>query len=152
VGMGAGMGVRIGVGIGRRIGAGTGLGMGVGMGVVAPPSPLKPGSVAAAIDTKIRRLMAQLPEPDARTVATIVEADPEPINPEKNLAELRAVSAHMAVSARLAMATRAVTARLALDRVAVPPAKTRRRRRCPEGTRRSKTTGKCRKIKKTPMV
>jgi len=126
-------------------------GMGVGMGVVAPPSPLKPGSVAADIDTKIRRLMAQLPEPDARTVATIVEADPEPINPEKNLAELRAVSAR-AASARLAMATRAVTARLALARVAVPPAKTRRRRRCPEGTRRSKSTGRCRKVKKTPMV
>jgi len=52
----------------------------------------------------------------------------------------------------LAMATRAVTARLALARVAVPPVKTRRRRRCPEGTRRSKTTGKCRKTKKTPMV
>jgi hypothetical protein len=123
-----------------------------GMGVVAPPSPLKPGSVPADIDTKIRRLMAQLPEPDARTVATIVEADPEPINPEKNLAELRAVSAHMAASARLAMATRAVTARLALARVAVPPAKTRRRRPCPQGTRRSKSTGKCRKVKKTPMV
>jgi hypothetical protein len=122
-----------------------------GMGVVAPPSPLKPGSVPADIDTKIRRLMAQLPEPDARTVATIVEADPEPINPEKNLAELRAVSAR-AASARLAMATRAVTARLALARVAVPPAKTRRRRPCPQGTRRSKTTGKCRKVKKTPMV
>ena len=124
----------------------------MGAPVVAPPSPLKPGSVAVDIDTKIRRLMDQVPEPDARTAATIVEADPEPVNPEKNLAELRAVSAHMAASARLAMATRAVTARLAMARVAAPPAKTRRRRRCPEGTRRSKSTGKCRKVKKTPLV
>ena len=124
--------------------------------VVAPPSPLKPGSVPAETLAKIRRVLSQSRPPDAKTLATIVEADPEPVNPVKSLAEIRAVSAP-AVSARMAMATRAVTARVALGRVAAteapPPAKTRRhRRRCPEGTRRNKSTGKCRKLKKTPAV